>query len=111
MFLNDFLYEVLGDALSINHKAVIRDYFRLVDIKGVNVKKLSNLMAIIQAEKLDLNALFMPNVDKQIFYEVAKQSNMINCIQGNYLNEKKNAMITYSKNCKAENVRAPYIFF
>ena len=73
MFLNDFLYEVLGDALSISHKAVIRDYFRLIDTAGVEDKKLSNLMAIIQAEKLDLNALFMPNVDKNIFYEAAKE--------------------------------------
>ena len=36
MFLNDFLYEVLGDALSIGNKAIIRDYFRLVDTAGVS---------------------------------------------------------------------------
>ena len=48
MFLNDFLYEVLGDALSVHHKAVIRDYFKLVDTTGTGVdKKLSNLMATI----------------------------------------------------------------
>ena len=47
MFLNDFLYEVLGDALSINYKAIIRDYFKLVDTAGVNHKELSKMMDII----------------------------------------------------------------
>ena len=74
MFLNDFLYDVLGEVVGNQNKSVTRDYFKLYDTTGIEdtSAEKNNMVAVIMSEGVDLNNLFMPTVEKNIFYESAK---------------------------------------
>ena len=62
MFLNDFLYDILGETSTNNKKKVLKEYFRLNDDSDISHQD-TNLIAIIEAEKLDLNNLFLTNME------------------------------------------------
>ena len=66
MFLNDFLYDILGETSTNNKKKVLKEYFRLNDDSVISqtMNQDTNLIAIIEADKLDLNNLFLTNMEK-----------------------------------------------
>lgn len=63
MFLNDFLYDILGETSTNNKKKVLKEYFRLNDDPIIDNED-TNIIAIMEAEKLDLNNLFLTNMEK-----------------------------------------------
>ena len=68
MFVNDFLYDMLGES-TIKHQNVLRDYFRLNDVDFDDGVKDNNLMAIMETEQINLDNLFTKNVEKAYFYD------------------------------------------
>ena len=76
MFVNEFLYDVLGET-PIKNRKVLRDYLRLNDEQELGIAaKDSNLVAIIEAEKLDLNSLFMQNMEVSKFFDFIKNKSV-----------------------------------
>ena len=63
LFVNDFLYNILAETPN-KYRNILRDYFKLNDDQELGVITLeSNLIAIMEAEKLDLNSLFMKDIE------------------------------------------------